>query len=384
MSKKDRMLNHISSNVKWFLSTIDSNTEVIPYYNMSNEVFLRAKEYLVTGYVDFNDVVCLVSTSVLAPGKSGILFTIDAMYCKSWGLLTTKYYNYYFGYEYATFDSHNDFYENRMKELMKDLNDIRVEEDESEQLTQKINDIIDIGKKVGTVALGGMTLLDILSSIGDNEVSQNNDKIAQEIAKLEDSNNKETANAITIYKEFIPLIDQFANICEKAGEEGDDISEETYYAMILSLEDILLALYKQTVENVDISPEDDEEYTRYGNWLRFWTLMFYDGEQFREAYSLELLEEMPECWRAIVELMDDILEDEWEDSFSGTIYKFAETVVNNSTEILELMSDSDWDDDFFESMSEMVEANNQAVKSLENVLDRATDYLNDLLPDVEE
>ena len=44
MSKKDRMLNFISNNVKWFLST-DSSVEVIPYYNMSSSVFSRAKEY---------------------------------------------------------------------------------------------------------------------------------------------------------------------------------------------------------------------------------------------------------------------------------------------------------------------------------------------------
>ena len=93
MSIKDRMLNHISNNVEWFLNT-DVSVEVIPYYNMTNSVFSRAKEYLVTGYVDFDDVVCLVSTSILEPGKSGILFTTDAMYCKSWGLLTTKYQNY--------------------------------------------------------------------------------------------------------------------------------------------------------------------------------------------------------------------------------------------------------------------------------------------------
>ena len=95
MSKKDRMLNYISNNVKWFLNT-DTSVEVIPYYDMSSSVFLRAKEYLVSGYVDFDDVVCLVSTSIFEPGKSGILFTTDAMYCKSWGLLTTKYHNNYF------------------------------------------------------------------------------------------------------------------------------------------------------------------------------------------------------------------------------------------------------------------------------------------------
>lgn len=383
MSKKDRMLNYISNNVKWFLNT-DTSVEVIPYYDMSSSVFLRAKEYLVSGYVDFDDVVCLVSTSIFEPGKSGILFTTDAMYCKSWGLLTTKYHNNYFSYEFAKFDFHNDFYENRMKALMKNLNDISIEEDETEQLNKKINDVIDMGKKVGAATLGGMALLDILSSIVDNVVSQNNDKIANEIARLENSNNQETVNAITIYKDFIPLMNDFANVCEKAGNEGDDVSEETSYEMISSLEELLLALYDQTLDNVDISPEDADEYSRFGNWLGFWALMFYDGDQFRESYPIELLEEMPECWNAVIDLMDELLEDVWEDSFSNRVYGFAESVVSNSTELMELMESSDWDDDFIESMSEIVESNNQAVKDLEDALDRATDFLNDLLPDAEE
>lgn len=383
MSKKDIMLNYISNNVKWFLNT-DTSVEVIPYYNMSSSVFLRAKEYLVSGYVDFDDVVCLVSTSIFEPGKSGILFTTDAMYCKSWGLLTTKYHNNYFSYEFAKFDFHNDFYEDRMKALMKKLNDISIEEDETEQLNKKINDVIDMGKKVGVATLGGMALLDILSSIVDNVVSQNNDKIANEIARLENSNNQETVNAITIYKDFIPLMNDFANVCEKAGNEGDDVSEETSYEMISSLEELLLALYDQTLDNVDISPEDVDEYSRFGNWLGFWALMFYDGDQFRESYPIELLEEMPECWNAVIDLMDELLEDVWEDSFSNIVYGFAESVVSNSTELMELMESSDWDDDFIESMSEIVESNNQAVKDLEDALDRATDFLNDLLPDAEE
>ena len=382
MSKKDRMLDHISNNVKWFLST-DSSVEVIPYYSMSSSVFSRAKEYLVSGYVDFDDVVCLVSTSILDPGKSGILFTTDAMYCKSWGLLTTKYHNYYFSYEYAEFDFHNDFYENRMKELMKDLNDISIDEDENEQLNKKINDVIEMGKKVGTAALGGMALLDILSALGDSVVSQNNDKIASEIAKLENSDNQETVNAITIYKEFIPLMNRFADICEKAGNEGDEMNEETSYEMISSLNDLLLELYDQTLQNVDISPDKEEEYERFGNWLRFWALMFYDGNQFREAYPIDLLEEMPECWGVVVDLMDEILEDEWEESFSDIVFDFADKVISNSTELLELMSSSDWDDDFVEAVGEIVESNNQAVKILEDALNRATDYLMDLLPDSE-
>lgn len=383
MSKKERMLNHITNNVKWFLST-DNSVKVIPYYNMSNTIFSTAKKYLVSEYVDFDDVVCLVSTSILEPGKTGILFTTDAMYCKSWGLLTKKCHNYYFSYDFAEFDFYNEFYENRMKELMKDLNDISIDEDKNEQRDQKINEIIDFGKKAGTAILGGMAILDIMASTSDNLVSQNNDKIAMEIAKLENSNNQDTVNAITIYKSFIPLMNEFADICEKAEEEGDDFSEKTYYSLIASLNDLLLELYYQTLDNVDISPDNEDEYTRFENWIVFWALMFYDNEQFRESYPIELLEEMPECWDAIIGLMDQMLEDVWEDSFSEIVYGFSEIIINNSVELLDLMSNSDWDDEYIEGMSEIVESNNQAVKSLENVLYRAIDFLNELLPNAEE
>lgn len=380
MSKKDRMLNHISNNVEWFLVT-DASVEVIPYYNMTNSVFSRAKEYLVDGYVDFDDVVCLVSTSILEPGKSGILFTTDAMYCKSWGLLTTKYRNYYFSYEFSEFDFHNDFYEDRMKELMKDLNDISVDEYEIEQFNEKI---IDMGKKVGVAALGSMAVLDIITSIGDSVVSKNNDKIANEIAKLESSNNEETVNAITIYNEFIPLMNQFVGVCEKAENEDDGISEQTLYELISLLNDLLLALYNQTIQNIDVSPDDEKEYAKFGDWLGFWALMFYDGDRFREAYPISLLEEMPECWEAVIRLMDEVLEDEWDESFSSIVYEFAEKVISNSTQMSELMSSSEWEDDFVEVMGEIIELNNQAVESLEDALDRATDYLVDLLHNSED
>lgn len=379
MSKKERMLNHIQNNVNWFLTT-DASVEVIPYYSLTQSVFSRVQEYI-SGYVDIDEVVCLVSTSIWEIGKSGILFTTDAMYCKSWGLLTTKYVYYYWEASSATFDFHNDFYENRMKEIMGDLYKIGTEEDENEKLVQNINDIIDVGKKVGGAVLGGMALLNMLSSIGDSVVSHNNDKIAQEIAKLENSNNPTTVNAITIYKEFIPLIDQFVNICEIIGEEGDNISEDTYYAAISSLLDILVVFYNQTIDKVDVSPEDEEEYTKYENWLAFWAIMFYDGDQFREIYPIELLKEMPECWDAIIDLMDEILEDVWEESFSEAINRFAESVIDNIAEIMELMSSSDWDEDFVESVGKVVESNNRAVKDLRDILDNATDFLNDLLPD---
>ena len=202
--------------------------------------------------------------------------------------------------------------------------------------------------------------------------------------KQNSSVNEMVQHGISIYKDFIPLMNQFALVCEKAEKEGDDISEETWHELISLLYGLLLTLYNQTVQNIDISPDDEKEYSKFENWLVFWALMFYDGDQFREVYPVDLLEEMPECWGAVIALIDEILEDESDESFSSIVYEFAEEIISNNTEMLEIMSNSDWDDDFIEAMKNIIELKNQAVKALEDVLDRATDYLYDLLSDPED
>ena len=50
MGKKEKMLDYIMDNIQWLLGTEAS--EVVPYYNMSEEVFYRAKEYLAEGWID--------------------------------------------------------------------------------------------------------------------------------------------------------------------------------------------------------------------------------------------------------------------------------------------------------------------------------------------
>ena len=78
------------------------------------------------------------------------------------------------------------------------------------------------------------------------------------------------------------------------------------------------------------------------------------------------------------------MENAWNDSFSVIVYGFAKTIIDNSVEIHELMSNSDWDDELIESISGIIESNKQAVKTLENALGRATDYLDELLSATEE
>lgn len=374
MDKKDRMLKHITNNVKWFLST-DSSVEVIPYYNLSRDVFFKAKECVASEYVDEDDVVCLVSTSILEPGKSGVLFTTDAVYCKSWGLLTKKYHNYYFEYEYAEFDFHNDFYENRMRELMKDLNDISEEEDEDvvEQFIQQVDNLIDKGKEVGNVVMKGMELVDDIVSLFSNS------DISNEIDELEESDDSSIVSAIAIYKEFIPLMYDIV----LAGKTKNT-ADETRYSLIAALHDLLLELYFQALDNVDVSNEDMDEYFKFSQWLEFWSLMFCDSEQFVERYPIEILRDAPECWEDILGLTDDMLEDIWGEKFSDSIYNFAYTVIRNAEELNDALEDCEWmSDEFIEKSEEFMEINNQAVKSLVDILEQTTDLLKEMLPSEE-
>ena len=72
MSKKDRMLSIITNKVNWFMTK--SSFEVIPYNELPQSVFNRVKEYFASD-AKYEDIVCLISTSILETGKCGVLFT---------------------------------------------------------------------------------------------------------------------------------------------------------------------------------------------------------------------------------------------------------------------------------------------------------------------
>lgn len=390
MGKKEKMLDYIMDNIQWLLATEAS--EVVPYYNMSEEVFYRAKEYLAEGWIDPEEVVCLVSTSIFRPWKSGIVFTTDCIFCKPWGAYN-KHMCFYWAYECADFGLVNgDFHEDRMKILMKGLEEISEEEDE--QLQQKSNEIADVGKKVGLSLLGVMAVIDVFSLIGDNKVKQNNERITREISGVTNDQKQERIDATEIYEKFEMLIYEFVNAygayekleqCEDAEREA-----EICDLYVHSIMDVLLQLWRQVLDNENISPEQSEEhYKKYVDWQNFWALLFYDDEQFNKTYVMydatnnsDQLEGMPAVWRVILVTMDALLENEWEDTFSDVvIYDFAETIVGNGKEMQELMSDVSFDelDEFGEKIEDIVNSNNQAVVRLGENLGRATDFLADLL-----
>lgn len=384
MSRKDRMLSHIINNVNWFMTT--SNFEVIPYYELTSKDFNRAKQYFASS-AEFSDVVCLISTSIMDIGKSGILFTTDYVYSKAWGgIFTGSYKNWIYSSFIAEFDVINEFNTERMKELMSDLADIGIEENDREKVNDTIKKVENFGKVMGTAALVGMTIIDVLSRISDSLVSQNNQVIADEVSQLGDSETSTTCG-MEIYNNFIPLINSLIDfLAEQDDVQEDDIEEETALELIKKVNDILIELYNQTLENTDISLEDSEEYSKHCEWLTFWAMMFCDSELFKETYQEDILQEMPDIWEAISQIVDEFTEDiegPWEDVFSDTLYDFGEVVLDN-IKSFGLMSESEIDDDFIESMNKIIESNNTATKALKNALDVVTEFFLDILSNDEE
>ena len=378
MEKKDRMLEHIKNNARWLMQT--DTYEFIPYYELSASTFSRVKDYIASD-AQYNDVVCLISTSVFSNGKSGILFTTDYVYSRNWGPLNKIYKNSISSYATTEFDYANDFYSDRMRELMSDLYGIERKCEKERKQEERLN----TGKKIGGAVLGGMALLEALDEISDLFVSQNNDNIADEINQLDsyneeinqlDSYNDEINIAMEIYDSYFPLVNRLNYLAE----ENDD-SEETLYEVTCILNHILLKLYGEVNDYLDMQ-EDDENYTYFLHWLEFWALMFYDNKGFRENYPTKELEDMPELWDEIAAIMDSLLEDEgWEESFSDILFDFGEEVIYNLVELYEATKKSNFNEDDYRKIGKILESNDRALYKLEDALDRATDCLYLLIPD---
>lgn len=381
MNKKDRMLQYITSNVNWFMTT-STSVQVIPYYELSNEDFNRAKQYFAND-AQYEDVVCLISTSVMNTGKSGILFTVDCVYNKAWGgIFTGCYKNPIRSFNTAEFDIINEFDIERMRELMSDLTEITLE-DEKEQFNETLKDV---GTKIGKTILLGMGVVDVISSLQDYMVEQKNTEIYSQLESLEENTDEEMAMIVQKFKEILPHQQEFIQIVQ--GYNNSNASDvDMAQNCINSLNELLLELYYQTQEIIDATEYDMEEYANYDELVKFWALLFGNEKQFKQKYNQKIFESAPEYWKIIIDMTDATLENEGQEAiFSEIVSIFSSKIIENFNKIIEITENIEWDGDDDDEMEEVVEkyneivgSNIEVVKMFNNALDVITDYLNEVL-----
>lgn len=206
------------------------------------------------------------------------------------------------------------------------------------------------------------------------------------ISESEDDSMEEDADSLyetvmEIYGEFGPMVDEF---CEILAENLDeDMDDETIYSVLNLSKDIFVELYDQTLEYLDITP-NDEKYPQYIQWISFWASVFYDGDEFREYYPIDEFSDIPEKWEILIDFADGMTKDEeWDSVFSDIIYDFGNTVVNNFKKVADVANSSNGSDKLDRMASKITSSNNHAVYLLNDALDKVTDLLIDALSEDE-
>lgn len=132
----------------------DSTAQLIPTFSLTNEDLDRINRYFQTN-LDFDEIVCIVSNSVLNIGKSGVVFTRDGFYYKGW-MSFQVYHEYYFNYDFFDND-YNIFYKNLLRDVMFNANEFIVIEERKEERWNAISNIMgrtsnSISKIAGVIA----------------------------------------------------------------------------------------------------------------------------------------------------------------------------------------------------------------------------------------
>ena len=154
MDTKQEMLDCITSSVDLIMVTSDYS--LIPYYSLDNNTIGRIKEYF-SYDIESEDIVALISTSVMDPGKTGIVFTTSTVYTRDWGFFPDTDDNWYWDADGANFSSSNDFDKEMLRIIMKELFDISMN-----GIVEGFKDVKDATKDI---AQGFKDLFDALGNL---------------------------------------------------------------------------------------------------------------------------------------------------------------------------------------------------------------------------
>lgn len=316
MSKKDTMLEYISGNVDWFMDT--SSYSVIPYYELSNSILNRFAQKC-NFEIDKNTVVCLVSTSIMETGNSGILFTTEYIYTKSWGGWLTSSYKYRLNaYDSCEFSIVTEFNKERMREIMSDLSDISRNED-----------LKSIGESIGEIGKSIEQLLGIGSFVTDHLVEKNQASLDEGLNLLmEDDNIDEIEiSGIEIYGDMLDSTINLLEQIEKLTEAGVYVFGEI--KIRIKIVKLLKEFQHQITEHKKYNELEDfesvEEFAEYRAWLLFWSLLLAAKDSFRECYLEKELFKVPDFWEMLIYSSDVMYDVNFEDS----ILDFVENILDD-------------------------------------------------------
>ena len=112
--------------------------------------------------IESEDIVALISTSVMDPGKTGIVFTTSTVYTRDWGFFPDTDENWYWDADGANFSSSNDFDKEMLRIIMKELLILPLFHSQIYQIVEGFKDVKDATKDI---AQGFKDLFDALGNL---------------------------------------------------------------------------------------------------------------------------------------------------------------------------------------------------------------------------
>jgi len=308
---KEKMLYYIRNCAN---TVIKGSNNIVPYNKMTQSHFQSIKKHI-TSNVNIEDIVCLISTSILDVGKTGALFTVDGVYVKGWGIMTKTYYCSYSEVANANFGGVTDVNKEQMCNLMKKLEEILSDEKKKINKEKKINNFIGIMETVIDVGEKAINLIGRFNS-RIKAVSNEDSKIKvnknsnQNIPKDEER----MRYGLEQYQLFQDKAEKMKKILERANHVSAENENETTLFLIdfidgsMEMIDFLIGeigTKKRKWSNLEsdlkniITDDVLSNTLEYAKWLNFWGLIFHPKTSFEIYYPNE-----PVCGSA--ELFNDI------------------------------------------------------------------------------
>ncbi len=291
---RDKVYEEISGYITMCIS--DSAAEVLPYWTINNDSNLSRmiKEKFKIAFSE-DELLFMVSNSILAKGKSGAVFTLDKVYYKGWGGFDTyscSHSDYFYSLSnYKMFylgDADGDYF--TLQFLMKKINDEKIVT-ERRLRRKKILDSSSMISNIGTIVT---KLFEIFQEAKEEK------KIAEFIYQVAFTFNQENKLSLNTEKTgYGEVLEQISDWIKDLQQYTIYVTsdEEEYYPKAVSIILFFLKFYDKFGEILGkILPEKILEEIEFNcGFVAFYSCNFLDEELWETLEETELKKYCDSC-----------------------------------------------------------------------------------------
>lgn len=234
-------------------------------------------------------------------------------------------------------------------------------------------------KTTGVLGVFRSMLAGVGRAIIKSEISSKSNAFQLDLLELLKA--AEDANLIKMYAELSESLFDCSNIFAELDLQGmESLKDETFYALIQALRNLLVDLFNQILKYSQYDAEDELACIDYLHTIQFWANMFYDANSFHKLYPYNFLQKMPDMWKKVIVFTEGLLEsEEQEEDFGIIIDDFAKNICMDVGQLEELFGKGSLSRKDEKRAAELLDDIEKYTHEFLSALDRATDLLKYML-----